>query len=89
MCPNTFFSHMTYSLRRYDVKDELDCFNCKAGGGGGGEVSQIIRFNVHKIKESNCNPRFREKNQLAFGEYLTMIKKLKTKCSQGTHCCIK
>ena len=44
MCPNTYFSRKTYPLSRYNVKGELDCFNCKAG------VSQIIHFNVYKKK---------------------------------------
>ena len=31
MCPNTCFSRTNYSLSRYNVKGELDFFNCKAG----------------------------------------------------------
>ena len=76
MCPNTCFSRTTYSLSRCNVKGELDCFNCKAGGGGGGG-SQIIHFNVYKRKQLQST--FLRKNQLVYGEYLTIIKKLKLK----------
>ena len=47
MCPNTCFSRTTCSLSRYNVKGELDCFNCRTGG-----FSQIIHFNVYKGKQS-------------------------------------
>ena len=54
------------------VKDELDCFNCKTGGGGGGVLRLFISMFT---KESNYNSRFCEKYQLVNGEYSTIIKK--------------
>ena len=51
MCPNTPFSRTTCSLSRYNMKGELDCFNCKTG--------VFLRlFTSMFTKESNYNPRF-------------------------------
>ena len=54
-------------MSSYNVKGELDCFNCKTG--------VFLRFFTSMFtKESNYNPRFCEKNQLVNGEYLIIIK---------------
>ena len=68
MCPNTRFSRTICSLSKYNVKCELDCFNCKTG--------VFLRlFTSMFIEESNYTPSFCEKNQIVYGEYLTFIKK--------------
>ena len=54
MCPNTCFSRTTCSLSRYNVKGELDCFNCGTG-------FFLRLFTLTFTKESNYNPRFCEK----------------------------
>ena len=70
MCPNTCFSRTTYSLNRYNVKGEIDCFNCKARG--------FLRlFTLMFTKESNGQSTFLRQNQLVYSEYLTIIKKSK------------
>ena len=54
MCPNTCFSRTICSLNKYNVKCELDSFNCKTG--------VFLRlFTSMFMKESNYNPRFCEK----------------------------
>ena len=45
MCPNTCLSRTICLLSRYDVKGELDCFNCNTG------FPQIIHFIVYKTKQ--------------------------------------
>ena len=60
VCPNTSFSRTTCSLSRYNVKGELDCFNCKTG--------VFLRlFSSVFMKESNYNPRFWEKSTRQWG----------------------
>ena len=54
MCPNTSFSLTTCSLGRYNVKGELDCFNCKT-------VTFLRLLTSMFTKESSYNPRFWEK----------------------------
>ena len=50
-CPNTCFSRTVCSLSRYNVKIELDCFNCK--------TAVFLRlFTSIFTKENNYNPRF-------------------------------
>ena len=67
MCPSTCFSRTNCSLSRYNAEDKLDCFDCKTG--------VFVRlFTPMFTKESNYNPRFGGKNQLLYGEYLTIIK---------------
>ena len=81
MRPNTCFSRTTYSLNRYNVKGELDCFNCKTRGGFSDYPRQCLQKKAIRILV------FAEKSTRLW-EYLTIIKKLKIKCSLGTHCCI-
>ena len=57
MCPNTCFSRTTCSLTRYNVKGELDYFNCKMW------VSLRL-FTSMFTKESNYNPHFCEKTSV-------------------------
>ena len=67
VCSSTCFSRTNCSLSRFHAKGELNRFNCKAG---------FFRlFTPMFTKERNYNPRFGGKNQLLYGEYLTIIKK--------------
>ena len=55
-------------VNKYNVKCELDCFNCKTG--------VFLRlFTLMFTQGSNYNTRFSEKNQIVYGEYLTIIRK--------------
>ena len=60
LCPNTCFSSTTCSLSRYNVKIELDCFNCKTG--------VFLRlFTSMFTKQNNCNPSFAKKIDSSMG----------------------
>ena len=68
MCPSTCFSRMICSLSRYKVKGELDCFNCKTGVFSDYSL-QCLQKKLITIYV------FATKDQLVYGEYLTIIKK--------------
>ena len=62
-------SHTTCSLNRYNVKGELDCFNCKTGF-----FSDYLRQCLQKT--AITIHVFAKENQLVYGEYLTIIRKV-------------
>ena len=81
MCPNTCFLRTNYSLSRYNAKGELDCFKCKAG--------VFSDYSLQRLEKKAITIHVFAKKIISFmGNILTIIKKLKSKCSQGTHCCI-
>ena len=77
LCPNTCFSRTTCSLSRYNVKIELDCFNCKTG--------VFSDYSLQCSQNKTITIQVLQKNRLVYGEYSTIIKK---KCFQRTYCCI-
>ena len=69
VCPNTSFSRTACSLSRYNVKGELDCFNCKTG--------VFLRlFASMFIKESNYIHVFAKKLTLQWGMFNNYKEKL-------------
>ena len=75
MCPNTCVSCTACSLNRYNVKGELDCFNCETGG-----FSQIIHLKSDCPKTAKCREKMKSMSVLksmCLGHFLSNLNKLR------------